>query len=66
MNTESVFLKPQAIRHLFPPADPTTNEESKTEESKEEATGLPRKESEEQQLWGGLLSGEAKIPFRIE
>ena len=67
MNTESVFLKPQAIRHLFPQADPTTNEESKNEESKEATTaGLPRKESEEQQLWGGLLSGEAKIPFRIE
>jgi hypothetical protein len=49
VNTESVFLKPQAIRHLFlSPADPT--EESKNEESKEAATagGLPRKESEEQ------------------
>ena len=49
VNTESVFLKPQAIRHLFPsPADPT--EESKNEESKEAAAagGLPRKESEEQ------------------
>ena len=75
VNTESVLLKPQAIRHLFPSAaDSTTdaNEESKTEESKEEGgltntTGIPpRKESEEQQLWGGLLSGEAKIPFRIE
>lgn len=59
-----MFLKPQAIRHLFPQAD---TEDSKTEESKEGGgSAVPRKESEEQQLWGGLLSGEAKIPFRIE
>lgn len=62
VNTESVFLKPQAIRHLFP-EQPSTTDQQPTEESKEVP---PRKESEEQQLWGGLLTGDAKIPFRIE
>lgn len=46
VNTESVFLKPQAIRHLFDSSE-TVNEESKNEESKESSTAPPRKESEE-------------------